>query len=192
MERARRHGVARGCGGHVDRRPAAAQDAKGDKELTERAEKIDKAASRGDSGRVTAKMVDEWKGKTFDFGDGKGARALTAADVQNLRQTGLGYGETSILLAMANRTGQSPTAILQLRQSGRGWGQIAHQYHLKVGPVLKDVKDTEKHVDRVAKATAKDDKHDTKGEQLDKHEKVEKPEKVQRVERPERAEKPGR
>ena len=67
--------------------PAAGQDVdtKGENELREQAQKVDKAASRADAKHVTAKIVDEFKGKTFDFGDGKGARALTAMDVQRLK-----------------------------------------------------------------------------------------------------------
>ena len=165
-------------------------DTKGDKELREQAQKIDTAASRADAGRVTPKIVGEFTGKTFDFGDGKGPRALTAQDVHNLRSTGLGYGEISILLALANRTGQSPSTILQLRQSGMGWGQIAQKYDVKLGPVIKSVKATEHSVDRVARAErAERVEKAEKLEKAEKPERFEKPERVQRVERPER---PGR
>ena len=175
--------------------PVAGQDVdpKGDKELREQAQKIDQAADRADSGRVTPKIVGEFTGKTFDFGDGKGPRALTAQDVQTLRSKGLGFGEVTILLALANRTGQSPSTILQLRQSRMGWGQIAQKYDVKLGPVIKSVKATEHSVDRVARAERAE--RVEKAEKLEKAEKparFEKPERVQRVERPERPERPGR
>jgi hypothetical protein len=168
-------------------------DTKGDKELREQAQKIDKATSRADAGRVTPKIVGEFTGKTFDFGDGKGPRALTAQDVDTLRSKGLGYGEISILLAFANRTGQSPRTILQLRQSGMGWGQIAQKYDVKLGPVIRSVKATERGVDQVTRAERAERVEKAEHlEKADKPEKFEKPERVQRVERPERPERPGR
>jgi hypothetical protein len=175
--------------------PATGQDVdtKGDKELREQAQKIDKAADGANSGRVTPKIVGEFTGKTFDFGDGKGPRALTAQDVQNLRSKGLGFGEVTVLLALANRTGQSPSTILQLRQSGLGWGQIAQKYDVKLGPVIKSVKATEHSVDRVARAErAERVEKAEKLEKPDRAEKFEKPDRLQRVERPERPERPGR
>ncbi len=170
--------------------PAAAQNVKGDKELTERGQRIDKAASTADSGRVTERMVDEWKGTTFTFSPTDSHR-LTAADVQSLRQKGLGFGEISILLALAAKqtsaNPQSVNDILAMRQAGEGWGKIARDLGYKnLGSVLKSVKATEKGVDRVAKA---DDKHP---EKVGKAEKVERMEKPERVERPERPERPGR
>jgi hypothetical protein len=172
--------------------PAAGQDVdtKGENELREQAQRVDKAAGRADAKHVTAKIVDEFKGKTFDFGDGKGARALTVADVQSFRQKGLGYGEISILLALASRTGQSPNAILQMRQSGMGWGQIARHYNVKLGPVIKSVKATERGVDRVARAEKAE--RAEKMEKAEKFEKPAKPERIERMERPERPERPGR
>ena len=172
--------------------PASGQavDAKGDKELRKQAEKINEAAGRADSAKVTANIVGEFNGKTFDFADGKGPRALTTQDVQNLRSQGLGYGEISILLALANRSGQTPSTIVQLRQSGMGWGQIAQKYDVKLGPVIKAVKAAEAGVDRVARAE-RVEKAD-KLEKADKPEKFEKPDRIQRVERPERPERPGR
>ncbi len=172
--------------------PASGQavDTKGDNELGKQAQKINEAAGRADSAKVTAKIVGEFNGKTFDFADGKGPRALTTQDVQNLRSQGLGYGEITILLALANRSVQSPNTILQLRQSGMGWGQIAQKYDVKLGPVIKTVKATEGGVDRVARAERVEKAE--KLEKADKPEKFEKPERIQRVERPERPERPGR
>lgn len=163
--------------------PAMGQDVdtKGENELREHAQKIDQAAGRADAKHVTTNIVEQWQGKTFDFGDGKGPHALTASDVQSLRQKGLGYGEISILLALANRTGQSTATILQMRQSGMGWGQIAHRFNLKLGPVISSVKAMEKGMDRVARA-----------EKVDRVEKMDKGDKVEKPERPERVAKPGR
>src|SRR5216684_3777242 len=109
--------------------PAAAQDmdTKGDKELTRLAKGIDKSAADRDAGRVTSRIVDEWKGTTFKFDASGAPRALTAQDVQNLRAKRLGYGEISTLLAL---TAKQPNAaksldqILAMRQAHEGWGKI--------------------------------------------------------------------
>src|SRR5438093_2996845 len=106
---------------------AAAQDvdSKGDKELTQRTQKIDKSAADRDGGRVTAKIVDEWKGTKFKFDPNSAPRELTAQDVQDLRAKKLGYGEISILLALTAKQSNSATAksvseILAMRQAGEG------------------------------------------------------------------------
>ena len=68
-------------------------DAKGDKELTQLTQKIDKSAADRDGGRVTSKIVDEWNGTKFKFDPNSAPRELTAQDVQDLRAKKLGYGE---------------------------------------------------------------------------------------------------
>jgi hypothetical protein len=177
-------------------RPAIAQDVKGEKELTERGQRIDKVASTADSRHVTDRIVDEWKGTTFKFG-ASDSHQLTAADVQSLRQKGLGFGEISILLALAaKQTSTNPKSvndILAMRSAGEGWGKIAKDLGYKnLGSVLKSVKGAEKDVDRVAKA---DDKHAEKIGKTEKVDKMDKPGRIERIdrpERPERAERPGR
>ena len=176
--------------------PAVAQEVKGETELTERGQKMDKVASTADSRHVTDRMVDEWKGTTFKF-SASDSHQLTGADVQSLRQKGLGFGEISTLLALAaKQTSTSPKSvndILAMRTAGAGWGKIAKDLGYKnLGSVLKSVKSAEKGVDRVAKA---DDKHTEKTEKIGKTEKVDKmdkPGRIERIERPERPERPGR
>lgn len=168
--------------------PAAAQnvDAKGDKELTRLNQRIDKTAAEGEAGRVTARIVDEWKGTTFTFDAGGTPRTLTAQDVQNLRAKRLGYGEISILLALTAKqpdpaTAKSMNEILAMRQAGEGWGKLAKDLGYKnLGSVVRSVQATEKSVTRVAIE---------RSEKMDKPEKMEKP---ARPEKPERPEKPGR
>jgi len=172
--------------------PAVAQEVKGESELTERGQKIDKVASTADSRHVTDRMVDEWKGTTFKF-SASDSHQLTGADVQSLRQKGLGFGEISILLALgAKQTSTNPKSvndILAMRTAGAGWGKIAKDLGYKnLGSVLRSVKSAEKDVDRVAKA---DDKHTEKIGKTDKVEKMDKPGRIERLERPERPERPG-
>ena len=185
--------------------PAAAQqvDVTGEKELTAHGQKIDEASASGDSKHVTDKIVDQWKGTQFKFdaADSTSSRQLTAADVQNLRQRKLGYGEISILLALAaKQDGTSPKSvneILAMRQTDKmGWGNIAKALGYKsLGSVNQSVKGTEAGVEKVSQTNRpekanKPEKTD-KPDKPEKVEKVEKPERI-RVEKPERVEKPGR
>ncbi len=182
--------------------PAAAQtvDTRGETELTTAGQKIDKTAASADSGRVTTRIVDEWKGTKFQFAPGSQPRALTAQDVQDLRAKGLGFGEISTLLALtAKQTSAHPKSldeILAMRQGHEGWGKIARDLGYKsLGSVISKVKATDKgltplasdrgpHVDKVSGAD--------KVEKPEKVSKVDKPERIERVERPERPERPGR
>jgi len=179
---------------------AAAQDvdAKGDKELTQLTQKIDKSAANRDGGRVTSKIVDEWKGTKFKFDPNSTPRELTAQDVQDLRAKKLGYGEISTLLALTAKQSNSATAksvseILAMRQSGEGWGKLARDLGYKnLGSVVKSVKATDKDVAKVA--MERSDKPDKSGK-MDKPDKPEKPERLEKPEKPEKpekAEKPGR
>ena len=178
---------------------AAAQtiDTKGEKELTTVGQKIDKTAASADDGRVTTRLVDEWKGTKFQFEAGSQPRALTAQDVQDLRAKGLGFGEISTLLALtAKQTSAHPKSvdeILAMRQGHEGWGKIARDLGYKnLGSVISKVKTTDKgltlvgsdrspHVDKVSGA-----------DKIEKPEKLSKVDKPERVERPERPERPGR
>jgi hypothetical protein len=180
--------------------PTAAQtvDTKGDNELTQLTQNIDKGAANRDGGRVTAKIVDEWKGTKFKFDANSAPRALTAQDVQDLRAKKLGYGEISTLLALTAKQPNSATAksmseILAMRQAGEGWGKLARDLGYKnLGSVIKSVKATDKDVTKVA--MERSDKPDKSGkmDKPDKLEKPDKPEKLERPEKPEKAERPGR
>jgi hypothetical protein len=187
--------------------PAAAQqvDTTGEKELTAAGQKVDKASASADSKHVTDKIVDQWKGTQFKFDAGDTTtRQLKAEDVQNLRQQKLGYGEISILLALAaKQDGTSPKSvneILAMRQTDKmGWGNIAKTLGYKsLGSVKQSVNATEAGIEKVS-ASGKAEK----GSQVDKAEKAAKPDKPEktekfdkperiRVEKPERVEKPGR
>ncbi len=173
-------------------------DAKGDKELTQLTQKIDKSAADRDGGRVTSKIVDEWKGTKFKFDPNSTPRELTAQDVQDLRAKKLGYGEISTLLALTAKQSNSATAksvseILAMRLAGEGWGKLARDLGYKnLGSVVKSVKATDKDVAKVA--MERSDKPDKSGK-MDKPDKPEKPERLEKPEKPEKpekAEKPGR
>ena len=182
--------------------PAAGQevDAKGEKELTAVGQKIDKTGAAADSGRVTTRIVDEWKGTKFRF-DATGApRELTAQDVQDLRAKRLGFGEISILLALtAKQTGSTPKSvneILAMRQKGEGWGKLARDLgYRSLGSVIASVKATDKGLAKVGTERAQQPEKAAgvdKPEKPDQLSKPDKPDRIQRVERPERPERPGR
>jgi hypothetical protein len=182
--------------------PAAGQDVdtKGEKELTTVGQKIDKTGAGADSGRVTTRIVDQWKGTQFQFDAGSPPRALTAQDVQDLRAKRLGFGEISILLALAAK--QSSTnpktvdQILAMRERGEGWGKLARDLGYKnLGSVLSSVKATDKGVTRVASERGPQVDKVSGTDKPDKPEKMskpDKPERIERVERPEKPERPGR
>lgn len=179
--------------------PAAGQDVdtKGEKELTTVGQKIDKTAAGADDGHVTTRLVEEWKGTTFQFQAGSPPRALTAQDVQALRAKGLGFGEISTLLALtAKQTSAHPKSvdeILAMRQGHEGWGKIARDLGYKnLGSVISSVKTTDKALTRVANDGTPHGDTVSGADKPEKVSKIDKPERIERVERPERPERPGR
>jgi hypothetical protein len=171
-------------------------DAKAEKELSTASDRIDKASASADSGRVTTKIVDQWKGTQFKFDATSAPRELTAQDVQALRQQKLGYGQISTLLALTAKQPNPATAkplseVVAMRQGGMGMGQVAKELGYKnLGSVIKSVKATDKSVGTVT-ASAKGDKPG-KPDKVEKAEKPERPDKPEKPEKPERPEKPGR
>ena len=115
--------------------------------------------------------------------------------VTDLRNRKLGFGGATIALALSQELmKRDPTLTQQAalerivaeRQAGKGWGVIAHDLGLKLGPVVSEVKKAGK-PDKVARAE--------KGEKAEKPDKPARPEKVDKIdkiEKPARAEKPGR
>ena len=168
-------------------------DARAEKELTTAGARIDKASASADSGRVTTKIVDQWKGTQFKFDATSAPRELTAQDVQDLRQKKLGYGEISLLLALTAKQPDPATAkplseVVAMRQGGMGNGRLAKELGYKsLGAVIKSVKATETGVGTVT-ANARTERAEKPG----KPEKIEKVEKPEKPEKPERPEKPGR
>ncbi len=146
---------------------------------------------------MTTRIIDEWKGTQFQFAAGSQPRALTAQDVQDLRAKRLGFGEISILLALAAKqpstNPKTVDQILAMREGGEGWGKIARDLGYKdLGSVMSRVKAADKGITRVASERGP---HVDKVSGVDKPEKMskpDKPERIERVERPERPERPGR
>src|SRR6266851_7011483 len=68
--------------------------------------------------------------------------------VTDLRNRKMGYGEITIALALSQELMKTKTtlsqqdalqAILDKRAAGEGWGQIAHDLHLKLGHVRSEL-----------------------------------------------------
>lgn len=185
-------------------------DAKGEKELAELGQKVDKTADRAAPEKVVDKIAGQFSGDKFAC-DNKfiqcgtsplgTLKTLNSQQLENLVKIlrtgspslatkGLGFGEISIALALAEKSGKSVNDILAMRQSGTGWGEVARKLGLKnLGSVVKSVKGTEKDVAEVARERS--EKADKAGK-AEKAEKMEKPEKMQRAERPEHPGRPGR
>ena len=180
----------------VGQAAAEGVDAKAEKELTTAGARIDKASASADSGRVTTKIVDQWKGTQFKFDATSAPRELTAQDVQDLRQKKLGYGQISILLALTAKQPDPTTAktlseVVAMRQGGMGMGQVAKELgYRNLGSVIKSVKATETGVGTVT-ASSRTEKAEKPGKP-EKIEKVERPDRPEKPEKPERPEKPGR
>ncbi|HSH39097.1 MAG TPA: hypothetical protein VK993_09950 [Chthoniobacterales bacterium] len=60
---------------------------------------------------------------------------VTVLEEQRTR-TGLGYGGLMIANALARDTGRSFDDIVAMKQSGMGWGRIAQENGVKLGPIV--------------------------------------------------------
>lgn len=178
--------------------PVWAQDAESERQLVAAGKQVDQSAAGTYQGRITAKLVDQWKGTQFTFANGATPRELTAQDVQEYRNKGLGYGNLAILLAMAAKQSgpraRSVNEILAMRQSkGMGWGAVAAALgYTSLGEVQSSVKKTDQAL-RVEKADkpAKTGKVDRTAK-VDAVERPNKPEKIEKIEKVEKMEKVDR
>jgi len=109
---------------------------------------------------------------------------VDAARIQGLRDKKLGYGEVSITLSLAQAmpggiTDENMQQVLALRQGPpvMGWGKVAKELGLKLGPVISKVK-------RVSAEARKQAAMLKNGEKGGKREKPERPDKPGSVERP--------
>lgn len=175
--------------------PAFAQDkAPADEKKADSASmEMDKDAAKPEGEKlVTEKIKTEFK--------------VDDARVQGLRDQKLGYGEISIALSLARElpggiTDANVQKIMALRQGPpvMGWGKIAKDLNLKLGPVVSRVKrmsaDVRKQEAKNARMEKKNAEKAEKKEKMEKHEgneKMEKMERMEKMDKPERPEKTGR
>jgi len=165
--------------------PALAQDKPADeKKVVSAAAELDKDAAKP----YGEKLVTEKIKTEFTVDD---------ARIQRLREQKLGYGEISIALSLAKElpggiNDANVQKVMAMRQGPpvMGWGKVAKDLNVKMGPVVSGVK---KMSSEVRKQERKDAKMEQKGaeknEKMEKHERHEKMEKMEKSERPD---KPGK
>jgi hypothetical protein len=79
--------------------------------------------------------------------------------------------------------------VLASRESG-GWGKVAQQYGLKLGPVLSQIKRADKEVSGIERAGRDKVARTERAERRERPDRPERPEKIERPEKPERPDKP--
>ncbi len=169
---------------------AQADDAKDmqkhERQLQANAKRLDDDAARAARTPDGQSRLDERLAKQFN---------VNPSVVTGLRSRNLSPGQATIALALSQQLMKRDTTLSQQqaldrivadRQSGKGWGEIAHGLDLKLGHVISDVKKADKAADHVARG--KPDKVDHVAK-VDKPEKMDKPDKP---EKPAKPEKPGR
>lgn len=88
--------------------------------------------------------------------------------------------------------------ILEMRESGMGWGEIANELGFRLGDVVSDFHQADQaKVNRLAREGRASDRSErvergVRPERSERAERAERPERVERVARPERPEKPER
>lgn len=112
--------------------------------------------------------------------------------VRGLRAQGLGFGGVTIVLALAQQLSgpdlplnDAIAQIMSERRAGAGWGQIAHNHELKLGPVLSAVKRSDKSLAGLERAAGRH----ASALRLDERDRGDRPQKIERVARREKPEK---
>ena len=161
--------------------PAFAQEKyREDKKLEASAAELDKSAAKPEGQqRVIARIKTE-------FG-------VDDARVQSLRDKNMGYGEISIALGLAQGlpggiTDANVQKVMELRQGPpvMGWGKIARDLGLKLGPVASKVHKMSAEVRKQEKGEKANKYKKESGERMGKPEKHERHEKMERPEKPEK------
>jgi hypothetical protein len=159
-----------------------------------------------DAGKRGQKMQTDLLAKQFQ---------LPAGEIEKLRNSGQGWGEVTVRLALADKLVKSDpahfptlTAALEriniLRNDGRGWGSISKELGFKLGPVVSDVRHSLNELRRDLRSeqtkagkgnesgNGADMKREARAEHVERVQRPERPERPQRPERPERPERNGR
>ena len=134
------------------------------------------ATSRADEVVIlqqTARNLDRWS--TTPYGRDRVLNQISRetgvpTDVlaEQRRQTGLGYGGLFIANSLASETGRTFDEIAALKASGHGWGWIAKQYNVKLGPIVSRAH----HADKALKRELKKEKGKVKKSKKNKTEKL--------------------
>lgn len=158
-------------------------------DLAIESKRTDRATQNAAAPTVAERIAADFPGT---FGTPEETRALVA----DLRGS-MGYGEAYISLALAQelaRTASMQPAdalneVLGRRVEGSGWGAIARDLGLKLGPIVARARSGN---ERLEFAFARPANGAERGQRAERAERPAKPERVQRPERPERPERGGR
>ena len=168
--------------------PSALADDRQERQLQADGRQLDADATRASKTPEGQQRVTERIASQF---------AVQPSVVTDLRNRNLGFGGATIALALSQELMKRDASLSQQaaldkivaeRQAGKGWGVIAHELGLKLGPVVSEVKKAGKATEQIA---GKPDKV-AKVDKAEKAEKVEKPARPEKIEKPARPEKPGR
>ncbi|OGR66577.1 MAG: hypothetical protein A2X31_04460 [Elusimicrobia bacterium GWB2_63_22] len=150
--------------------PAFAQEkTREEKKLESGAAELDKNAAKPEGAqRVNDRIKAEF--------------AVDNARVQSLRDQKMGYGEISIALGLAQGlpggiTDANVAKVMALRQGPpvMGWGRMAKELGLKLGPVQSKVHKMSAEVKKAKKAKGEKDMKEMKREKSGKPEKMDRP-----------------
>lgn len=144
-----------------------------ERNLESSAMEMDKEAAKPEGEKtVTDKLMAEFK--------------VDAARIQSLRDQKLGYGGVSVALTLAQGlpggiTDENVQKVMALRQGPpvMGWGKVAKELGMKLGPAISKVKKISAEARKEAKAAKKGEKGGKmdKPERHEKHGKMDRPEK---------------
>lgn len=78
-------------------------------------------------------------------------------------QSKLGWGELSIAYRLSEKTGVPVDQLIAEHKDGKGWGAIAKEHNVKLGPLVSEVKKSSRAVEAKAKKAEKEDEADHGG-----------------------------
>ncbi len=84
-------------------------------------------------------------------------KAEQKAEPKSKKET-LGKGEKAIAEDLAKQSGKSVDEILAMRKAGKGWGQIAQELGVKLGPAVRNGKGDQGKPAKEAKSAGKKEK----------------------------------
>lgn len=118
-------------------------ESKEEKELNKQAKKIDREAGAPEGRERVIKAFSEQLG-------------VSEETLRRQReQTKMGFGQLFIANALARRTGKSFDEIVAEFKSGKGFGKIAKESDVKLGPIVSDLKRAEEAVERSKREEAR-------------------------------------
>jgi hypothetical protein len=93
---------------------------------------VDNASAEVEIARVN---VSAQENETKVAADIAKAYNVPVSQITQLHASRWGYGEIEMMYALAKASGKTPAEIQAMRQSGLGWGEIAHRLHMSLGHI---------------------------------------------------------